>query len=89
AYDFSLETLRERGGKFAQYRRLESLQEYVLISSDRIAVEVFCLNERGKWELTPYAQGETIQLSSVALEFPIEQLYVDVELAEPPNAVIA
>ena len=76
----------DRGGKFAQYRRMESLQEYVLISSDRITVEIFRLNERGKWELTPYAQGETIQLSSVELEFPIEQLYEEVELAELPNA---
>ncbi len=76
----------DRGGKFAQYRRMESLQEYVLIGSDRVAVEVFYLNERGKWELTPYAEGETIQLSSVELKFPIEQLYEEVELADLPNA---
>jgi Uma2 family endonuclease len=70
----------DRGGKFAQYRRLESLREYVLISSDSINVEIFRLNERHKWELTPYVAGETIQLTSIDFECPIELLYEDVEL---------
>ncbi|MBE9076728.1 Uma2 family endonuclease [Romeria aff. gracilis LEGE 07310] len=71
----------DRGGKFAQYRRLESLQEYVLISSDLVSVDVFRLNEQGKWELTPYAQDQEIHLSSVDLAFPIERLYDDIDLA--------
>lgn len=75
----------DRGGKFAQYRRLDSLQDYVLISSDKLTVEIFRFNERGKWELTPYGQGDTIQLSSVNLRFSIEQLYEDVELTDSPN----
>jgi Uma2 family endonuclease len=70
----------DRGVKFSKYRRLESLQEYVLISSDQITVDLFRLNEQGKWELTPYTEGETIQFSSIDFEFPIELLYEDVEL---------
>ncbi len=31
----------DRGEKFAHYRRLESLQEYVLIAQDKIRVEHF------------------------------------------------
>ena len=31
----------DRGEKFAQYRRLDSLQEYVLISSTKPSVEIF------------------------------------------------
>lgn len=71
----------DRGAKFAQYRRLESLREYVLISSDSINVEIFRLNDRNKWELTPYAAADTIQLSSIDFECPIELLYEDVELS--------
>ncbi len=71
----------DRGAKFAQYRQIESLREYVLISSDRINVEIFRLNERNKWELTPYAAGETVQLTSIDFECPIELLYEDVELS--------
>lgn len=70
----------DRGGKFAQYRRIESLQEYVLISSDRASVEIFRLNEKGKWELTPYTQGQEIHLDSIDLWFPIERLYDDIDL---------
>lgn len=70
----------DRGVKFSQYRRLSSLREYVLIGSEQMNVDLFRLNERGKWELTPYTAGEIIQLSSVNFEFPMELLYEDVEL---------
>lgn len=72
----------DRGAKFAQYRRLESLREYVLISSEKIEVEIFRRGDRNKWELTPYAAGETVQLTSVDFECPIELLYEDVELLQ-------
>ncbi len=75
----------DRGAKFAHYRRLESLREYVLISSDRINVEIFRLNDRGKWELTPYSSGETVQLTSIEFECAIEVLYEDVELSPQEN----
>jgi Uma2 family endonuclease len=70
----------DRGEKFAQYRRLESLQEYVLINSEKLSVEIFRLNERHKWELTPYTAGETIQFNSIEFECLIELLYEDVDL---------
>lgn len=70
----------DRGIKFSQYRRLESLQEYVLIASEQVSADIFRLNERGKWELTPCITGDTIQLTSVNFEFPIDLLYEEVEL---------
>lgn len=70
----------DRGDKFGHYRTLVSLQEYVLISSARMSVEVFRLNERGKWELTPYNPGDALQLTSVGFECPLESLYEDLEL---------
>jgi Uma2 family endonuclease len=76
----------DRGAKFAHYRRLESLREYVLISSDRVNVEIFRLNERHKWELTPYAAGETVQFTSIEFECPIELLYEDVDLSPQDSA---
>jgi Uma2 family endonuclease len=70
----------DRGAKFRQYRRLESLREYVLISSDQMSVDLFRLNEQNKWELTPYAAGDILQLSSVQFECSIDLIYEDVEL---------
>jgi Uma2 family endonuclease len=77
----------DRGEKFAQYRRLESLQEYVLISSAKPSVEIFRLNERHKWELTPYSAGEMIQFSSIGFECPIELLYEEVVLSATDRTV--
>jgi len=71
----------DRGGKFAQYRRIESLKEYVLISSDSVNVEIFRLNQNNKWELTPYGQGDEIHLVSVDLKFSIDLLYEDINLS--------
>ena len=65
----------DRGGKFAQYRKLESLQEYVLIQSEKIGVECFRRNQQGLWVLYPYEQGDTITLESVGLSLPVETLY--------------
>ncbi|MGK7889285.1 MAG: Uma2 family endonuclease [Leptolyngbyaceae cyanobacterium] len=45
----------DRGEKFRQYRRLPSLTEYVLVSAEQMMIEIFRLNEQGKWELTPYS----------------------------------
>lgn len=70
----------DRGVKFSHYRRLTSLQEYVLVSSDRINVEIFRLNDRGKWELTPYGSGEMVLFASIDFGCEIEKLYDDVIL---------
>lgn len=75
----------DRVAKFAQYRRLESLREYVLISSEKVSVDIFRLNDSQQWELTPYAAGEIVQFTSVDFECPIELLYEDVELLPPEN----
>ena len=70
----------DRGAKFAQYRRLDSLREYLLISSDRINVELFRLNERRRWELIPLGPGDTLELSSLDFSCPVALLYDAVAL---------
>ncbi|PSO63668.1 MAG: hypothetical protein BRC36_07950 [Cyanobacteria bacterium QH_2_48_84] len=70
----------DRGGKFAQYRKLESLQEYVLIQSEKIGVECFRRNQQGLWVLYPYEQGDTITLESVGFSLPVETLYRQVRV---------
>ena len=71
-----------RGGKFARYRQLTSLCEYVLVSSERVCVEAFRLNERGKWELTPYGEDDLVQFASIDFECAIAAIYEDVEFLE-------
>ncbi len=80
----------DRGKKFSNYRRIDSLKEYVLIDTDRMAVECYRLNEREMWELNPYVPEETnteviemnIHLQSIDFHFPITLLYEDVVFPE-------
>jgi Uma2 family endonuclease len=71
----------DRGDKFMYYRGIGTLREYLLISAERVEVEIFRFNERAKWELTPYVAGELVELTSVDYRFPIELLYEGVQLS--------
>jgi Uma2 family endonuclease len=71
----------DRGEKFALYRRLESLQEYVLIGSETKTVEVFRRDQQGAWRFLPYGEADEIELTSVELTIPIAAIYEDVILA--------
>lgn len=71
----------DRGKKFIDYRHLESLQEYVLISQDTMSVECFRRNQQGRWELYPYAKDEEMNLASVNFQREITAIYEDVTLA--------
>ncbi|HLO50768.1 MAG TPA: Uma2 family endonuclease [Kamptonema sp.] len=68
----------DRGEKFADYRTIETLQEYVLISQERVSVECFSRNADGLWVLYPYAAGEEVRLGSVDLQCAIAAIYEDV-----------
>lgn len=70
----------DRGGKFAHYRQLASLQEYVLIDTERVAVDVFRREANGHWALYPYGPGETVELASVGLSLPVAAIYEDATL---------
>jgi len=79
----------DRGEKFRQYRRIETLREYLLIDPDRPNIECYRLNERGNWELFQFSldssrlEMETckVQLASVELEFSLSLLYEDIEFS--------
>ncbi|MGH8001796.1 MAG: Uma2 family endonuclease [Brasilonema sp.] len=80
----------DRGKKFRHYRRIDTLKEYILIEADKMNVECYRLNEKGKWELTSYSIEEMtedgteleVQLISVDFRCPISLLYEDVVFPE-------
>ncbi|MBW4641556.1 MAG: Uma2 family endonuclease [Goleter apudmare HA4340-LM2] len=73
----------DRGDKFAAYRQIESLQEYVLVSQTRQNVECFRRNSEGKWVLYPFGVGDNIHLASIDFECAIANIYEDVSFASP------
>lgn len=69
----------DRGGKFSHYRRIKTLQEYILIDAQQISVECFRLNDKGIWELHPYEEDDEIYLTSVDFQMNTSLLYEDVQ----------
>lgn len=70
----------DRGLKFAYYRALPTLQEYLLVDSERMAVEVFRRDASDHWVLYPAAADATVELLSVALTLPVAAIYEDIAL---------
>jgi Uma2 family endonuclease len=67
----------DRGGKFAHYRLLDSLQEYVLIDTDTPRVEVFRRNAANRWELYPSTGTDApVELASVGWQGVASDLLV-------------
>src|SRR4029077_18749426 len=54
----------DRGKKFAHYRRLESLKEYVLVAQDEVFVERY-YRQGENWQLSDWtSRDETLSLAS-------------------------
>jgi Uma2 family endonuclease len=70
----------DRGKKFARYRQLESLQEYILISQDRVMVEHY-LRQGNQWILSEFSALENVfPLTSIGAELTLNHIYRFVEL---------
>jgi hypothetical protein len=59
-----------RGGKFESYQTIESLQDYLLISSTHMHADLFVKQADGRWLLNPASNPEdVIELASCACRF--------------------
>lgn len=71
----------DRGDKFIDYQTLDSLQEYVLISTKQQRVDCYRRTEQQLWLFQFYAPGQnTFHLASIDLEATLSDLYEDVTL---------
>ncbi|WP_366511387.1 Uma2 family endonuclease [Moorena sp. SIO4A1] len=68
----------DRGNKFYDYQKLDTLVEYVLISQDHQRLDCFRRNAQGIWTLQFYDPGSEIHLESVDFRTSLEALYEDV-----------
>ena len=69
----------DRGNKFAAYRKLENLKDYVLVDVAAKRIDVFRRDPENHWVLYDYAPGETIELASLALRVPVDLVLEDTE----------
>ncbi|MDZ7970119.1 MAG: Uma2 family endonuclease [Nostoc sp. DedSLP03] len=79
----------DRGGKFRMYRQNPALIDYLLVSSTSIEIDLYHKNDAGDWLIINYKAGDAIELKSINLNFPIEQVYRGLTLsAETPTDTI-
>ena len=72
----------DRGAKAAHYRRLPSLQEYVLVAQTEPLIEVYRRTEAGRWELLEARPGELVELRSLGISLDVAAVYAN-PLAPP------
>jgi Uma2 family endonuclease len=76
----------DRGLKFAAYREITALREYLLIDPDSRTVEVYRRNERGNFELIDQTGSAALVLDSVGMTLSMTEVFDGVEAAPAPPA---
>ena len=73
----------DRVVKFAHYRRLPSVKEYILIAQDAVRLEQYVRQNDGRWLLTEYSDLEaTAEVRSIACELHMKDIYDKVVLRD-------
>lgn len=73
----------DRGAKFAHYRQVSSVQEYVLVAQDRPLVERYVRQSDGSWVLTAVNEITlTFAFASVPVQIALAEIYRGVEFPE-------
>ena len=74
----------DRGEKFLRYRtQIESLEDYVLVSQDRMRVELHHRESDGAWsEVEIEGADAQLQLASVACVVPLVEIYRNTEIGK-------
>ena len=78
----------DRGGKFRMYRNNPVLQDYLLVSSTKIEMDLYHKNDAGEWIIINYKEGDSVELKSINLSFPIEQVYRGLDLTPESESTI-
>jgi Uma2 family endonuclease len=68
----------DRGEKFAHYRRIEALREYVLVSQSEPLVEHFSRQADGTWLYRALGPGDELVLPSLGCAVSVDRIYLKV-----------
>jgi Uma2 family endonuclease len=69
----------DRGGKFAKYRSISSVQEVVFIDLDLRHCDVYRRANDGLWVLHPFGPAQALELASVDLTISAEAVFAEVD----------
>ena len=73
----------DRGLKFIKYRRIESLQEYLLVSQEEARIEHYVRQPNGDWLMSEFAGLDaSVHLPSINCELKLAEVFDKVTFAE-------
>ncbi len=74
----------DRGKKFQNYRQLESLREYVLVSQEEPVIECYVRQPGGEWLLkSTEGLDATVELGTVGCHLPMAEVFAKVNFEGP------
>lgn len=71
-------TTNSRRQKFVYYRSCPSIQEYVLVSTDEQAVDIYRRASEKLWTVHLFGPGDDVELKSIDVTVPIAAIYENV-----------
>jgi Uma2 family endonuclease len=78
----------DRGTKFKNYRKLDSLQEYILIAQDKPSIERFVRQPNGTWNISANdTEGleSSVELTSIGCTLHLTEVYEHVVFPADKN----
>ena len=76
----------DRGEKFADYRQLPSLAEYLMVDVDRRQCDLPRKGADGLWVLHPSGPDDAVRLASIDLVVEAAELWADLEPDAPADS---
>ncbi len=68
----------DRGDKFAIYRQIPPLEEYLLIDPDSQRADCFRRDSTGHWVLYDFGKDDVVELRSIAFQAPLTAFFENV-----------
>nr|WP_264308954.1 Uma2 family endonuclease [[Leptolyngbya] sp. PCC 7376] len=75
----------DKSRKLKLYRQIPSLQEYILIDSQKVSVEMYQRQTGKMWGYTDYGLDEILTIPSIEFECSVALLYEDAILEDVPE----
>jgi Uma2 family endonuclease len=71
----------DRGSKFNLYRSIKSLNEYVLIDSTAVSVEIFSRNPDNSWRLVEFKNlADSFTIATIEVTLSLKDVYENIQL---------
>jgi Uma2 family endonuclease len=70
----------DRGEKLTYYRECSTIQEYMLVNTQRYLIEIFRRETSNLWTYHAFNLHEEMELASLDIRFAVTQIYRNVEI---------